>query len=362
MPPTSAQHRRRNLLAVAACGALVVAVGACGGKGHGAASTSTSSKGSVVGQPTTTAGAGGPVAPLTGLPQPDEAKRNRPLLVVKIDNHPQARPQFGIDHADDIVEEKVEGGLTRFMALFQSDDADRVGPVRSLRSTDAEWLKPEGGMIAYSGGIDPVKALLPRYGITDLGADNHGPKYYKRRSDRPYEHSMYVSTPVLRELTPKGAAAPKPLFTYLPAGQPFGGAGAAPVTSVSGAVADGATAARFDWTWNAASGTFLRGTDSAVHNVEGVGQIAMRNVVIQFTDYRPTPWRDRANSVVDEAVTTGSGDAWVLSDGKLVKGRWSRPSDNDITSYTDASGAALALQPGRTWLMLVPTGRNLDVH
>jgi hypothetical protein len=349
--------RLSRIVLVGVLGASML-LGACGGKGQSSSSSTTVPSG----PGTSTTAATGPMAPLTGLPEGDAAKRDRPLLVVKVDNHPQARPQFGIDRADDIVEEKVEGGLSRFMALFHSQDADRVGPVRSLRSTDPEWLAPEGGMIAYSGGIDPVKALLPQAGITDLGADSHGPKYYKRRSDRPYEHSMYVSTPVLRELTPKGKAAPRPLYAYLGQGQHFDGSGAAPVTSVSGSMADGATATSFSWTWNPQSGTFLRGTDSAVHNIENVGQIAMKNVIIQFTDYRSTPWRDRANSPVDEAVTTGSGDAWILSDGKLVKGRWSRPGDKDITAFTDASGAELRVQPGHTWLMLVPTGRALDVH
>lgn len=303
-----------------------------------------------------------PTAPLTGLPEPDDGIRNRPVLTVKIDNHPDARPQFGIDRADVIVEERVEGGLTRFMALFQSQDADRVGPVRSLRSTDALWLRPTGGMIAYSGGIDPVRALLKPNGIVDVGADTYGTKQYKRRSDRSYEHSMYTMTPVLRELTPKDLPAPKPLFDFLSSGEKFGGAGAVPVTLVVGRAGEGASATAYDWTWDPSGGVFKRGTDGKPHEVEGVGQIAMTNVVIQFLDYRATPWRDRSNTPVDEAVVVGSGDAWFLSDGQIVRGHWSRSSPTEITKYTDASGAAIELSPGRTWLQLAPSGQFAEAR
>lgn len=311
---------------------------------------------------TTTTEAPIPTAPLTGLPEPDEAIRNRPLLTVKIDNHPEARPQFGIDLADVIVEERVEGGVSRFMALFQSKDSDRVGPVRSLRSTDPAWLKPEGGMIAYSGGIDPVKALLGPAGIVDLGADNHGTTYYKRRSDRPFEHSMYTMTPVLRTLTPKDTPAAKPLFSFLKKDERFGGAGIAPVTGVSGQMGQVFSATRYDWTWDPAAGVFKRGTDGKPHEFEGVGQIAMQNVILQFVDYRQTPWRDRANSPVDEAVVVGSGDAWFLSDGQIVKGKWDRPNGSTLTTYTDAAGAPMKFRPGHTWLTLAPAGELAEAH
>ena len=343
-------HRRVAVwfTVVVAC----LALGACSGGKKKTDPTTPSAPSSS----STTAGAAGPVAPLTGLPLADDGIRNRPLLVVKVDNHPEARPQFGIDRADVMVEEKVEGGLSRFMALFHSQDVDRVGPVRSLRSTDPKWLQPEGGMIAYSGGIDPVKRLLPQYGIVDLGADNHGTTYYKRRGDRSFEHGMYTITPVLRTLSPPGLPAAKPLFPYLAAGEKFGGAGAAPVSSVSLRMDGSPTATSFDWTWNAEKAAFLRGTDGRPHEIEGVGQIAMKNVIVQFTPYRGTPWRDRANSVVDEAVVAGSGDAWFLSDGTIVRGKWSRPTEGQLTTYTDASGAPMKFAPGQSWISLVPPG------
>ena len=345
--------RKKLLIAGGVLAALLVAVLAFAltrGGGEETAATTTS------GAPTSSSTTAdlGPVSPLTGLPQPDEALRNRPLLTIKIDNSPQARPQFGVDKADTVVEEKVEGGISRFMALFQSQDSDRVGPVRSLRTTDPAWLRPEGGLIAYSGGIDGVKALLGPAGITDIGADNHGPTYYKRRSDRAFEHSLYTNTSTLRTLTPKGKAAAKPLFEFVDQGASFAGEGVAPVQTIQGRMGGDPQATTFAWTWDPSQKKFLRTTDGKSHLFEGKGQIAMTNVVIQYTPYRPTQYRDRANAVVDEAVTTGSGDALILSDGKVIQGRWNRPNDGAITSFTDSTGATVKLNRGQSWLQLVP--------
>jgi hypothetical protein len=332
----------------------------CGGSKSGSGDSATPGEGGSGGLTTTTVPAG-PTAVFTGLPV-DPAIRERPLLTVKIDNHPQARPQFGIDRADIIVEEKVEGGLSRFMALFQSEEVDKVGPVRSLRSTDPKWLRPVGGMIAYSGGIQPFKNLLAPNGITDLGADSYGVTYYKRQSGRPFEHSLYTITPVLRSQTPANAKAPKPLFAFLKPGEAFSGAGVVPVNSVTLRMGTGAESTYFDWTWNAERGLFVRGTEGKAHEIEGQGQIGMKNVIVQFTSYSATAYRDRANSPVDEANVVGSGDAWFLSDGKIVQGRWSRAGADDITSYTDSAGAAMKFQPGHSWISLVPPGEPKEIR
>src|SRR5262249_34991097 len=152
-----------------------------------------------------------------------------------------------IDKADVVYEEKVEGGISRFMAIFQSQDSDHVGPVRSLRSTDTYVLKPLGpSMLAFSGGIQPFKNLLAPNGLTEVSDDKYG-SYYGRDPARPYVHSLYTSTSNLRKLTPAGMAAPHPLFSYLDPGQAFNPAGAQPIHSVSARLG---TLTTFDWTWD----------------------------------------------------------------------------------------------------------------
>ncbi len=300
--------------------------------------------------------------PLTGLSAKSEKDLRRSVVTVKVDNHPDARPQFGLDKADVIVEEKVEGDMSRLMVLFHSQNADRVGPVRSLRDTDVNWLQPVGGLLAYSGGIDPVKARLAPAGIVDVGADSHGPRWYPTRKDRTPGHNMSTNTNLLREFEVKDPKAPPALFTYRTKNTSFDAAGAAPVSRVDGRFSGQPYALVFAWSWNPEKKSFVRETDNKPHEIEGDGQIAMPNVILQFTKYSRTPYKDRANSPVDQAEVTGSGEAWVLSGGKLAKGTWARPSNTQVTTFKDQNGAPMQLAPGQTWLMLAPTGMGVNVQ
>lgn len=137
-------RRRTPLLALVAM--LLVACSGGGGDGE---------KGAAGGPPAevTTSTTLAPFAPLTGLPLTDQARLGRPALVVKIENAPASRPQSGLDAADVVYEEIVEGGITRFLAVFHSADAEPIGPVRSLRPSDPDIIAPFGGLFAYSGGI-----------------------------------------------------------------------------------------------------------------------------------------------------------------------------------------------------------------
>jgi len=147
-----------------------------------------------------------PVAPLMGLPLTDPARLARPALVVKIENAPASRPQSGLDGADVVYEEIVEGGITRFLAVFHSTDAGVVGPVRSLRPSDPDIISPFGGLFAYSGGIPNFIDVLRRTpGVTDVGVDllDEGPdKPYSRRSGRSAPNNLYTSTAKLYAIAP----------------------------------------------------------------------------------------------------------------------------------------------------------------
>ena len=330
---------RRLTLAVAA----LVLLAACGGGGE-----RSGSAGRAEGPTTALA----PFAPLTGLPLADQARLARPALIVKVENAPVSRPQSGLDAADVVFEEIVEGGITRFLAVYQSADANLVGPVRSVRPSDPDIAAPFGGLFAYSGGIPPfIDALRKTPGITDVGVDllDEGPdKPYTRRSNRPPPSNLYTSTPKLYAKTPaKGAKPPARFADFLPDGQAFGGAGAKPAVNLNLTV--GKTAVVFDY--DAASKTYRR---SGL--VEGAGAVAATNVVVQFTNYQDTDETDQSDTTVEKAVIVGSGDALILSGGVVVRGRWSKSSATAYTTWTDASGAPIRLAPGHTWVELPRTG------
>ena len=293
-----------------------------------------------------------PVAPLTGLPLTDQDRLRRPAVVVKVENAPVSRPQSGLDEADVVYEEIVEGGLTRFVAVFHSTDADLIGPVRSVRPSDPDIIAPFGGLFAYSGGIPVfVEALRRTPGIIDVGVDQvdeKSDKAYMRRAGRPAPSNLYTSTPQLYAKAPAMGARPPGRFAdFLPADRSFTATGATPAVNLTATV--GITTVVFNY--DSASMTYRR---SGL--VDGAGSVAPTNLIVQFTRYEDTDETDATNATVEKAVTVGSGDAIILSGGMAVRGRWSKPSADAFTTYTDATGAPIRLLPGRTWVELPRNG------
>lgn len=340
--------RRRRALAVPV--ALLLVATACSGGGKKASGST--------GTPATLATTLPPVAPLTGLPLTDQAKLARPALTIKIENPPVARPQSGLDAADVVYEEVVEGGITRFLAVFHSSDADLVGPVRSVRPSDPDLVRPFGGLFGYSGGTPKFIDLLHATpGITDVGVDKldeGAGKAYSRRPGRTAPDNLYTSTSKLWAAAPAGAKPPPRFADFLPAGQPFTGAGAVPATRLGTQVGD--TSVVFDY--DAATGTYKR-----TGLVEGAGTVAPANVVVQFTVYQPSPGDVDVNGTqVERAATIGSGDALIVAGGVAVKGTWSKPSQSAYTTYADASGAPVKLLPGRTWVELARIGAPVNTR
>jgi len=308
--------------------------------------------------PTTTTAP--PIYPLTGLPATDPARLARPALVVKIENVPEARPQAGIDAADVVWEEVVEAGLSRFIVVFQSRDADPLGPVRSIRPSDPTIVKPLSPLFAYSGGTAKFINTLHAAGIVDLGVDSAAGGAYYRRGGRAAPHNLYTSTGRLYSKAPAGVGPPPKIFTYLLPGQPFAPAGAVPAVHLDAVIGQRSTAT---YDFDPASSTWKRGFNGTPQTVESGVQVAPTNVIVQFVGYVISPGDfDVVHEPVTLAQVVGSGDAWLLSQGKLAKGRWTKPAPEAATTYTDAAGAPLAMPAGQTWIELAPVGAPTTVR
>src|SRR6478735_10220904 len=218
------------------------------------ATTSTVAATTSTAAATTTTAAPQPVMPLTGLPITDPAVAQRQALVVKIDNHPLARPQSGLGVADLVYEENVEQ-LTRFAAVFQSTTPDPVGPIRSGRTQDVMLLgslnKP---IFAWSGGNGGVTAAIngSDFFVVRVDANEFSKQAGTYRSkDRPAPHNLYSTGTGLYSLSPEGAEPPPQQFQYLAAGQPAAGSDAAGVELAMDGV-------KVDWNYDAATSTYLR--------------------------------------------------------------------------------------------------------
>ncbi len=328
--------RRRTTLLAALVATLVLVVAACGGGGGGDKSKKASKA--------------TPVAPLTGVADPGGESLKRPALSVKIENSDEkgVRPQAGLQAADVVYEEVVEGLITRFLAIYNSSLPDTVGPIRSVRATDPNIVWPLGGVFAYSGGAAPNVELIRQAPVNAVDETGAGSAMFRDRS-RPAPHNLFGRP---AELIGKGGqpVPPRALFQYL---GPKENAPGDPAIAVHIGFTRG-----FDptYTYDAPTRTWKRSYGDKPFTVTSGDQVAPTNVVVQFTEYQ-----GGAGNATAEGVTVGQGDVWVFTGGKVVKGRWTRPTKEQPAQYVDAAGKPIKLLPGRTWVHLVPVGSAVDV-
>ncbi len=339
-------HRRPPVL-VALLTCLALLVGACGG-GDDDDAGPDSTAGS------TTSTTAPPAAPLTGLPLTDLSLLDKPALIVKMDNvEPKARPQYGINQADVVYEERVEGSVTRLLTIFHSGESVPAGPVRSARTSDIGIFTPlNRPLFAWSGANEAFARRIRAAAVIDLGVDVVPGEYTRDRSRPAPSNLMLKSTAALRAMAPEGSGAPPALFTYRASGTV-----PAHLEQVAGAHVRYGTmpgSAPVDYRWN---GEGWARSQKGTPHVDAAGvQVAPANVIIQFVRYLPTDTVDQFGKPIPEAEIIGEGDVWILTAGGLVVGRWAKPSVDAITRYTDVDGNPIGLTPGRTWLALTEAG------
>jgi Protein of unknown function (DUF3048) N-terminal domain/Protein of unknown function (DUF3048) C-terminal domain len=330
-------------LAVVVIG-VVIAVAVTGGKTDEAAKV-------VV---TTTTAAPGPVCPLTGAPAPGGTVPARPALGIKIGNYPDDRPSSGLNHADVVFEEPVEGAITRLVAVFQCQTAPLVGDIRSARQPDAGILSQfSNPLFVHAGGIDPVIALMQASPLIDknLYSGGNGSAIIQQPG-RVAPYATFVNTATLWALDPTDTTPPAPVFTY---------STALPEGSVSGSGASVhipfSSSSDVTWQWNAATGTYLRSYSGQPDKLLDGTQTAAADVVVLTVPTATGPWVENSEGGHEVDVTaTGSGPLVVLRNGVAITGTWTRPALTQPATLTTASGTPITLQPGNSWVELVPVG------
>lgn len=280
--------------------------------------------------------------PLTGFASATSLPR--PTLALKIDAAPLARPQIGLNQADVVYEEMVEGTVTRHVALFHTKTPVAAGPIRSVRTTDFALLAPlNRPLVGASGGNQVVLAGLRASPMVDLTALVAGGYY--RVADRRSPHNLLVNPAHLWGLAPPTSTAPPVLFDFRSRGEAINPNGV-PAAGVD--IVFGKTSVAFRW-----SAAGWSRTQNGTAHVDNTGRlIAPENVVVMQTDYRVSP----ADTESPEAITVGQGPAWMFTAGHRVDGRWSRAAAGDIIVFTDAQGSRVELTPGTTWVELAPPG------
>lgn len=273
-------------------------------------------------------------------------------IAAKIDNHPDARPQVGLERTDLLFEELVEGGLTRYVAVWQSDIPELLGPVRSIRPMDPNIISPFGGIVCYSGGQQRFVNLMrntPVYNAIHGQADTASTFF--RTKDKAAPHNVLVKA---RELLAQHASIPAPAqqFAY-----------SLDVPSAT-ATKDGTPTAALDykfstlmsgsWAYDAAKLVFLR-SQSGKADLDSAGaQLSATNVVV----LRVSVSNDFN---VPRTEMIGGGEAWVSTGGGTVHASWSKGSATDPIRLVDDQGVAIRLAPGNTWIELVPTAGAVQI-
>jgi len=288
-------------------------------------------------------------APLTGVVDPSGSALTRPALAIKIENTPEALPQWGVDQADVVYEEIVNGGITRLAAIFNSQAPAKVGPVRSVRPTDTQVVWPLGGIFAFSGGAAYAVNSISTAPVKLVDESSAGAAMF-RDPNRYAPHNLFAVAPLLFVM--KGTPTPPPaLFTYRPSNQKPVGA------KVASFVVPFPSIYAVTWTWDATTSSWDR-TLFGKADVTGTGvRESPKNVVVMYITY--------VNGIGTEnsyGNLQGSGQVEIFSAGKEVRGTWSRgPSKADIVQYKTATGSPIALTPGQTWVELLDTGTTVTV-
>jgi hypothetical protein len=330
--------RIRPALAIVLAALLVVAAG-CGKK---------SSRGAAPGSTSTAAPAN---FPLTGLPASDPAVRDRPALSVKIDNIGVARPQAGVNQADIVVEQPVEGGLTRLFATWQSKDAAQIGPVRSARPVDALLLRQLGpSLFAFAGASAGVLQVIKRDSGATLLDPSAARGAFRQVSGRRPPHNTFSSTAALYSAGERANPAlgpPRELLTF--AASPPAAGKPATVARLTFS-----PSARSAWQWR--GGSYVRDQDGTLDRLVDGSAITTDNVVVLSVPVRASQNVDVLGNRTPDPVLTGSGRAWVLRDGTMTAGSWRRAAPASAPlQVLGADGRPIPLHPGRTWIELLPT-------
>jgi hypothetical protein len=345
------RSRRARALAVALrASAVVVACGAlasCGG------SPAESPAG-----PATTPSPSVPAEwPLTGVVS--DAVVPRPALGVKIENSPQARPQVGLMEADVVWEEVVEGGIARFLAVYHSRIPEAVGPVRSVRPMDPAIVAPLGGILAYSGAQQPFVDAVEASGTQSVIMDRGDPGFARDPERRRPHDVVGVPEAFLEQADDERTVPPPEQFAF------------APDVGAGTAAREGTPAARLDvvlsgaqrtvWDWDAGAGMWLRSEDSTPSVSASGERHAARNVVMLSVEVVDTPFRDPVGAPVPDTVLVASGTGIVASGGRTVEVAWSKAA-LDVPLALERDGRPVELDPGSTWVELVPRdGGRWDV-
>lgn len=286
-------------------------------------------------------------SPLTGIEvTPEQAAR--PVVGMMVENSPEARPQSGIRDAGVVFEAIAEGGITRFLLLYQEKIPGLIGPVRSLRPYYLDWALGFDAGIGHVGGSPEALQLIKSLGGRDLDQFANGSSYY-RSSDRYAPHNVYT-TPDRVDALMKAKGYTSSTIT------PFARKPDAPSATPTASKIDvSISSALFNpsFTYQASTNTYLRSQAGEAHiDRESKQQINPKVVIVMKTTYGLADSQGHL-----DIKTVGSGDALIFQDGTETNATWSKADHKAALQFKDAAGTEIKLNVGQTWIIAIPPDR-----
>lgn len=343
---------------------VATTLAACGGGSNGANSSGSPD---VSASPTPTVP---PTWSLTGLPSA-EGDNAKPILMVKVENDPTVRPQTGIEHADLVFEELVEGGITRFATVFQSDIPSEIGPVRSIRHVDASLASPIADIFVFSGGAPKTMRFVEQKVPSSISVVTEGGVGMYRSKKHSAPHNVFLKPQKLIDSiadnqspsdgffvrvdphAPEASPSPTPSDSASPSGSttPVPAVVITPTQKVSIAFS---TFENPVWKWDATKSLWMRSERKTPFTNPAGEQLGVNNLVIIYVKTIDAGYRDPAGNYVPRSVITHSGPGYLITDGKRQKITWSKKYVASPMTLTDEAGNVIGVPVGKTWVSLVP--------
>ena len=279
---------------------------------------------------------------------------NGPVLAVKVDDTNAAHPQIGLEDADVIYIEQVEGGLTRLAAIFSSVIPERIGPVRSARISDIDILRQYGHVgFAYSGAQKKLLPVISSAYLQDLGAQRQSSTIFTTDPLRTPPYAMVLRGDLLMS---KVIEKNYQIVTAKSVGWSFGDTpeGGKPTQSVIMHW----PAARYGATWSEKDGRWLLAHNSTSDVSDSGVVLGPSTLVIQMVSITPSQYHDKVGGVTPFSQTVGTGRGFVLRDGRSYEALWSRPSAETGTTWSLADGTEIKFAAGQIWIALTDTEPN----
>jgi hypothetical protein len=285
----------------------------------------------------------GPINSLSG-----RSGNDGPILAVKIDDTAQAHPQAGLEDADIVYIEQVEGGLTRLAAIFSSTIPKVIGPVRSARISDIEILEQFGRVaLAYSGAQKKLLPVIAEANVINLGAQRQSPLIY---STDPLRRSPTAMMLQAQDLMANVAEAQLPIAISKSVGWNFGDK---PDTGTAiSSVKVSWPANSYTATWSPSENRWLLShKDKPNLSASGI-HLGPTTFVIQLISITDSIYRDKVGGVTPYSETVGAGKGYVMRDGFAIAANWSRPSGDQGTTWTTTTGDEIKFAAGQVWIAL----------